>query len=699
MDVDLPLAEQSGRNLLDHAEAECLEDRHERREVHLPIGLVELDACQTLPRRLVAEPDDEPFVVLLHLVELEDVVDDQGPIAVGLVVLGEPGRVPVGERGTAVGADPCHQRVPQIVVPGAREPFDLLFELFVRHLRDLHTGIDVHGEEDARVLRLAERQVVVDGRTVEPFLEQVLEALAQARVEPVPRERHDDRDASAVEIAAHQHADTAVSLQLQQPADQSTELTRGSLEQLVLRERLEQRRGGLVVMRSRDQILRREHLLELVVQERRFRCRLHVRLRREEPDHAGLSDDLAVGVHVPHADVVHPCAPMDRRVRVGLREHQEVAVLDAPAQAGVERIEQRRIGERRAPDIGEDAETAPGRCADRTSVGRVDELVLAVAKEDEVQLEEPVEEVDRLADLLGGVPHGGQTCQLQHVVRAILHRLEIAHHQTDVTQDGPDTVLEIGPGYVGQPTIQLEVHDGLAVRCVPGRRHSLQTPFLVARRAHDRVQDPADHQVPCGELLGDGVDQEGRVVDVGLEDRARRREPVVGDLRVERSHHPGLQTPSVDELERRADEPVELFRRSRDDLLVGEASQEGLRERGDGLPSLNGDTLIDQRKEWPECRTGLCAGCGGGGPVARLRDLATARSLHRVRHVASRVRFLASGRHCDRRRTPPIRTSPAPLFPRRESRVQRPPPFGSGLGTFARRPAKTPQVGCSRDDG
>ena len=104
---------------------------------------------------------------------------------------------------------------------------------------------------------------------------------------------------------------------------------------------------------------------------------------------------------MPHADVVHPCAPMDRRVRVGLREHQEVAVLDAPAQAGIKRIEQRRIGERRATDIGEDAETAPGRCADRASVGRVDELVLAVAKEDEVQLKEPVEEVDRLADLLG----------------------------------------------------------------------------------------------------------------------------------------------------------------------------------------------------------------------------------------------------------------------------------------------------------
>ena len=361
VDVDLPVAEQPGRDLFDDAEPERLEDRHERREIDLPAGLVELDAREPLARRLVAETDDEPLVVLLHLVELEDVVDDQRPVAVGLVVLGEPGRVPVGERRAAIGADPRDQRVAEVVVPGAREPFDLLLQLLVRHLRDLHAGVDVHREEDARVLRLAERQVVVDRGAVEPLLEQVLQALAQSRVEPIPRERHDDRDAPAVEVAADQHADAAVPLQLEEPADQPTELARRRLEQLVLRERLEQRRGGLVVVRSRDQVLRRQHLLELVVQERRLGGRLHVRLRREEADHARLADDLAVGTHVSHADVVHARAPMDRRVRVGLREDQQVAVLDAPTESGLERIQQRRVGERRAADVRQDAETAPGR--------------------------------------------------------------------------------------------------------------------------------------------------------------------------------------------------------------------------------------------------------------------------------------------------------------------------------------------------
>ncbi len=177
VDVDLPVAEQPGRDLFDDAEPERLEDRHERGEVHLPRGLVELDPRQPFPRRLVAETDDEPLVVLLHLVELEDVVDDQGPVAVGLVVLGEPRRVSVGERRTAIGADAGDQGIAEIVVPRSSEPFDLLLQLFVRHLRDLHAGVDMDREEDARVLRLAERQVIVDRGAVEPLLEQVLQAL------------------------------------------------------------------------------------------------------------------------------------------------------------------------------------------------------------------------------------------------------------------------------------------------------------------------------------------------------------------------------------------------------------------------------------------------------------------------------------------------------------------------------------------
>ena len=55
-----------------------------------------------------------------------------------------------------------------------------------------------------------------------------------------------------------------------------------------------------------------------------------------------------------------------------------------------------------------------------------------------------------------------------------------------------------------------------------------------------------------------------------------------------------MQPASVHELERGTDESVELLRGGRRDLVVGQSSKVRLRERGDGLPSLDGDALVDE---------------------------------------------------------------------------------------------------------
>ena len=438
VDVHPAVAEQPGGHLLDHPQTQRLEDRHERRQIDLATGLVELHAREALPRGFVPQADDESFIPLLQLIELEDVVDDQVPVAVRLVVVGEALRVPIRQRFAALGTDTRYQRVTEIVVPGAGEPFDLLLELLVGDLGDLDTGIHVHGEEDPGVLRLPERQVVIDGGTMEPLLEEALQTLAKVRVETIPWKGHDDRDAPAVEIPTDEHADAAVTLQLEEPADQPTELTRRCLEQLVLGERLEQGRRGLVIVRAGDQVLCGEHLLELVVKERRLGGRLHVRLRREEADHPCLADDLAVGSHPADTDVVHASATVHGRVGVGLREDQQVAVLDASSQPGIEGVEQRGVGERRAAHVRQDAEPAAGNRADRAAVRRVIQLVLAVAQEDEVELQQPVQEVDGLANLLRRIAHGGLSSHLQHVMGAILHRFEVAHDEPDVAKDPLD---------------------------------------------------------------------------------------------------------------------------------------------------------------------------------------------------------------------------------------------------------------------
>ena len=91
-------------HLLDDPQTQRLEDRHERRQIDLAAGLVELHAREPLAGGLVPQPDDEPLVVLLQLVELEDVVDDQVPVAVRLVVVGEPGAYRSGKRRAAISA-------------------------------------------------------------------------------------------------------------------------------------------------------------------------------------------------------------------------------------------------------------------------------------------------------------------------------------------------------------------------------------------------------------------------------------------------------------------------------------------------------------------------------------------------------------------------------------------------------------------
>ena len=214
VDVHATLALDRRRHLLDDAEPERLEDRHEVGEIHLPAGLVELHAGQTLALRLVPEADQEPFGARLEPLEHEHVVDDQAPVVVRLVVVGEPRRVLVQQGDGTPGADAFAQRLEQVVLPRAGEQLDLSLELLVADVGDRHAGGDVDREEDPGRLGLPQREVVVDRRSVEAFEEQGLQTLAEVGVEPIPRQRDHDRDVPPVEVASDQNPDAAVLLEL-----------------------------------------------------------------------------------------------------------------------------------------------------------------------------------------------------------------------------------------------------------------------------------------------------------------------------------------------------------------------------------------------------------------------------------------------------------------------------------------------------
>ena len=423
---------------------------------------------------------------------------------------------------------------------------------------------------------------------------------------------HDDGHAAAVEIPPDQHADPLLLLHLQEAGDQLSELLGGGGEQLVLRERLEQRDRRLVVVRPLEQVLGQQHLLELAGQQRRLRRRLHVRLRREQPDQAGLADQRAVRRDATHADVVHARAAVHGRRAVRLRVDQQVAVLDPTAEGGLDRAQQHRLREPGALDLRQDAQARVLGGDQRTPLRGVDEVVLAVAQQHEVVGEEPLDELDRVADLAGRVAHGALAGDVGHLPRALHHGVEVAHDQADVAEDLDDLGGEVLALGVGEPAVDLEVHDGLAVGGLARAHDPLDPPVGAAGGPDHGVEEPPRRQTAGVQLLADGVHQERGVVGVGLHDGADRLVAVGGEVGVE--HADGLRSgpAGIGEVEGPLHLPEELLGRDAGELLVGDAAGVGPRELRHHRPAIGLHALGDPEEEFVDHGVRARMGLGGG---------------------------------------------------------------------------------------
>ena len=178
----------------------------------------------------------------------------------------------------------------------------------------------------------------VDRAGVEAPAQEDAQALEQRRVVAALGQRDDDRRGAPVRVAAAQDA-PLLGLQAQQREDRAAQVLGRRREQLVLGEGLEERDGGLVVVRALDEVLAGEDLLQLAVQHRRLGGRLGVGLGREQPDHARLADDLAVVGDPADADVVMRTRRWTGESAVGLGDQQQLAAERALAQAGVQRLD------------------------------------------------------------------------------------------------------------------------------------------------------------------------------------------------------------------------------------------------------------------------------------------------------------------------------------------------------------------------
>ena len=178
-----------------------------------------------------------------------------------------------------------------------------------------------------------------------------------------------------------------------------------------------------------------------------------------------------------------------------------------------------------------------------------------------------------------------------------LHRFEVAHHEPDVVQDRRDAALEV-VGFLGcELTVELEVHHRLSMARVAPGHHALDSALLVADRADHRVQQTADAEAPGEQLLLHGVDEEGRVVGIGLDDRSDRFVPVGRRIGIEDPNRGRVGAAAVGELERRQNESHETVDPRGRELVGRQPSEEHLRERRDGVTSLRLHPLIDRLEQ------------------------------------------------------------------------------------------------------
>ena len=179
--------------------------------------------------------------------------------------------------------------------------------------------------------------------------------------------------------------------------------------------------------------------------------------------------------------------------------------------------------------------------------------VLPVAQEHEVVVRQPLQEGDRLGDLVAAVPRAGNLRELDHTVDSVGHRVEVAHRQPQIAQHPPDVVGERRQLGVAQTAVDLEVHDRLAVQGAAGRGDGRYAALAVTLDAQHRVHHRPHLQAVPAELLADGVDQERGVLQVGFDDRAGGLPPVPLGVRVVGADGKLAGGPGVHEFEQAAD--------------------------------------------------------------------------------------------------------------------------------------------------
>ena len=425
------------------------------------------------------------------------------------------------------------QRLAQLVGPGADHLDEARLDRphVVAGDRVLAEADDV---VDAREARLAQLERPVERHPAERLEQDPADPLAVLGVEAVARDAHQALHEPLERVSPQEQPQPLALAEPEDPDRQVVQLLGLHLEQRVARVGLEDLEQRLAVVAGRREPGALQHAFDLAADDRDLaRARL-VRGRRVQPEEAALADHLAV-VGVPlDADVVEVRRPVDGRGRVGLGQQQDLRL--AP---DVERLAAQRLG-RLGGSAAQDPEP---RAVDRLQprlVALVDQVVLAVAEEREVVVDQPVEE--RLGLLDERRIHAGRRVAVELVDqrrRAGAHLLPVLDRGADLGQHPLDRLPQLVEQHPIVLAPDLDVDDRFADHVLRGGvvlEHLDQLALGVAPDPDHRVDHQVDPVPEPPELHRHRVDDERHVVGDDLDQRVRRLPPVLLEVRVVDPH-------------------------------------------------------------------------------------------------------------------------------------------------------------------
>ena len=222
----------------------------------------------------------------------------------------------------------------------------------------------------------------------------VLHPAAHRGVIAVARQVEQRGHEAPVVVLAQEELDPTTLLQLQDLPGHILDLRDLHLQQLIARIGLQDLHQVIAGMRVRAEAGTGQQLLGTGAQQRNGGNGLGVGPLAEQSEESPFTDDITSFVEGLHRHIVHIGTTPHRGAGIGFGNHQRLRL--AGAFTTCRRELRGTLGARSAVYVGEDPQASAGQRLKAQRVLVIDQLVLAVAQEEEVTLTHPLQQFGRL---------------------------------------------------------------------------------------------------------------------------------------------------------------------------------------------------------------------------------------------------------------------------------------------------------------